>query len=176
MNRDFERLIDGLLDGITCGNCYTELAVPAERFTQSGDGVYTAPHSCGGCEVEYEIEVKDTGQFLIYNPKQTGEKEASTKGERYVRKETLHRETHPIRTLVEGFNELKIALAVLRENRRRVKDLCETFRQNFDIAELSQQRVNPDIHNYLAGAYSFNQILETVMPNLPEDGLVEDTE
>lgn len=179
MDAELERLTDGLFSDIACYNCGTEFVIRANRLTREGDSdsLYTALHSCPGCEAEYEITVENERRFLNYEANRVDEDDDHLNMFSSARKELLYRQTHPVRELVEGFGELKIALAVLWENRERIHDACETFRnEGLDDKGIEfDRRVNTDLHNYLASAYTFNQILQTIEPNIPTDGPVKET-
>jgi hypothetical protein len=172
-----ERLIDGLLADIACYNCGTEFDIQANRLTRVDDGLHTTPHSCPGCEAEYEITVENDRQYLSYEANRLDEDVDHLNMFSSSRKESLHRQTHPIRELVEGFGELNAALAILWENRERIHDACDTFRDEGlnDKGGEFGRRVNTDVHNYMASAYTFNQILQTIEPNIPTNGPVEKT-
>ena len=175
MDTELERLIDALFDDIACYNCGTEFVIQASRLTREDDGLYTTPHSCPGCEAEYEITVENDRQYLSYEANRLNEDDDHLNMFSSSRKESLHRQSHPIRELVEGFGELSAALSILWQNRERIHDACETFRdEGLDEkgAEFDR-RVNTDVHNYMASAYTFNQILQTIEPNIPTDGPVE---
>ncbi|WP_340101700.1 hypothetical protein [Salinibaculum salinum] len=176
MDAELERLIDCLLADIACYNCGTEFVIQANRFTREEDGLYTTPHSCPGCEAEYEITVENDRQILSYEANRLNEDDDHLNMFSSSRKESLHRQTHVIRELVEGFGELNAALAILWENRDRIHDACDTFRDEGLDGKGAEfdRRVNTDVHNYMASAYSFNQILQTIEPNIPTDGPVEE--
>lgn len=177
MDAELERLIDGLLADIACYNCRTEFTIRTNRLTREDDGLYTTQHSCPGCEAEYEITVENDRQFLSYEANRLDEDDDHLNMYSSSRKESLHRQTHPIRELVEGFGELKAALAILWENRERIHDACDTFRDEGldDKGAEFDRRVNTDVHNYMASAYTFNQILQTIEPNIPTEGPVKET-
>ncbi|EMA68886.1 hypothetical protein C461_04627 [Halorubrum aidingense JCM 13560] len=176
MDVELERLIDGLLTDIACPNCGNEFVIRANRLSKEDDNLYTTPHSCPGCEAEYEITVENDGQFVSYEANRFDEDEDHPSMFSSARKESLHRQTHPIRELVEGFAELNAALDILQENRERIHDACDIFRDEGldDQGAEFDRRVNTDVHNYLASAYTFNQILQTIEPNIPTDGPVEE--
>ncbi|MDS0261863.1 hypothetical protein NDI56_20880 [Haloarcula sp. S1CR25-12] len=175
MDAELERLIDGLLNDIACYSCGSEFVIQASRLTREDERVYTAPHSCPGCEAEYEVTVKDDNQLLTYEADRLDETDEHRNMFSSARKEGLQRQTHPIRELVEGFGELRVALNVLWENRERIQDACDTFRDEGldDRSAEFDRRVNTDVHNYMASAYTFNQILQTIDSNIPTDGPVE---
>lgn len=177
MDAELERLIDGLLSGMTCSNCGAELVIRANRLTKEGAGVYTTHHSCPECEAVFEITVEDKGQHLKYVADRTDIDDDRLNMFSTTQKGMLHEQTHLIRDLVEGFRELGRGLEILQENKERITKACETFRDDglHTRGQEYDRRVNTDLHNYLASAYTFTQVLQTVEPNIPTDGPVEES-
>lgn len=177
MDAELERLIDGLLSGMTCSNCGAEFVIQANRLSKEGAGVYTTPHSCPECEAAFKITVEDDKQHLKYEADRTDIDDDRLNMFSTTQKEMLHEQTHPIRDLVEGFRELGRGLEILQENKERITKACETFRDGRYHTQGVEydRRVNTDLHNYLASAYTFNQVRQTVEPNIPTDGPVEES-
>lgn len=177
MNAEFERLVNALIGGNHCYNCGTPFLIECSELNAEGDYRYTSDYSCPGCEVEYNIIVKDEKAVLRLEYTRTDEDapEELIPSFQSTRKEALKRQTHPAKDLVEGYIELNAALTLLWQNRKRIDKACDILREegiNKQDGEF-QRRVHADTHNYVASAYTFDEILQNVKPNLPTDGPVE---
>ncbi len=177
MDAELERLINALINGNNC-ICGTLIQIEAGELNAESDGQYTSDYSCPGCDAEYAITVEDRQALLRLEYERTDEdapEELITPFQQ-VRKEALQRQAHPAKDLVEGYHELNAALTLLWQNRNRILDECNTLREEGDTErdEEFQRRVHADIHNYVASAYTFDEVLGNVEPNLPTDGPVED--
>lgn len=178
MNTNLERLVSTLIKGNHCYGCGTPLLIEPSELDAEGDGLYTSNYSCPECESEYAITVEDEKSLLRLKYSRTDEDAP----EEYVtpfqssRKEALQRQAHPVKDLVEGYIELNAALTLLWQNRKRITEACEILREDGvnKQDEEFQRRVHADIQNYVSSAYTFDEILQNVRPNLPTGGSVED--
>lgn len=178
MDAQFERLVSALIDGNQCYSCGTRFLFDTSKLNAEGDNRYGFDYSCPGCEAEYAITVEDEKALLRLEYARTDEDapEELIPGFQSRRKESLQRQSHPVKDLVEGYIELNAALTLLYQNRKRITEACDILREdgiNKQDKEF-QRRVHTDIHNYVASAYTFDEILQNVKPKLPTDGLVED--
>ena len=177
MDSDLERLTNALIAGNNC-ICGTPLLLEADELDAQPDGQYAADYSCPGCDAKYAVTVEDRKALLRLEYERTDEdaSEELITPFQQARKEALQRQSHPAKDLVEGYHELNAALTLLWQNRKRILDECNTIREegNVERDEEFHRRVHADIHNYVASAYTFDEILGNVEPNLPTDGPVED--
>ncbi len=178
MNAELIRLIDALIENTICDNCGAPLQIEAGQLNSESDGVYTSNYSCPGCEADYSIKIRDRQALLRleYSRADDGAANEIFPGFQQIRKETLRRQSHPVKDLVEGYTELTSVLSILWQNKQRVTEARGTIRDhglNYHDEEFKIQ-LYTDIHNYLSSAYTFDEILKTVEPNLPTDGPVED--
>lgn len=176
MNEELERLINGLIADASCYLCDTPITIQAENLTRKPDGNFVSDYYCTGCDVGYDIEIEDLDHmisFSAYRMDIDNREHDIAEISRGTRKEALQRQTHPVKGLVEGLDEIINALIILQQNRERIHDACETLRADgFNQDSDFGRRVTTDLHNYMASAYTFEEILETVEPNLPTDGPV----
>lgn len=177
MDAEVERLTNALIDGNNC-ICGTPLLIEADELYTESDGEYTSDYSCPGCVAEYAITVEDRESLirLEYERKDEDAPEELITPFQQARKEALQRQAHPAKDLVEGYHELNATLTLLWQNRKRILDECNTIRKegNAEREEEFLRRVHADIHNYVASAYTFDEVLQNVEPNLPTDGPVSD--
>lgn len=180
MDEELERLINGLLDNVSCYLCGSAMTVYADDLQKDTSGLYTTDYYCTGCDVGYEIEIEESESVLSFSASRMDSGGPDTEVPEIShssRKQALQEQTHPIKDLVEGLIELNNALAILSENRSRIHEACEIFREEGIRRDSDyERRVSTDLHNYMASSYSFEEILETVEPNLPTDGPVESAE
>lgn len=179
MNTELERLVNALIEGNQCYNCRTPFSIEPTELEAQDDGVYISDYSCHGCEAEYAITVEDekANLRLEYSRTDKNAPEELITPFQSSRKEALQRQSHPAKDLIEGYHELNAALTLLWQNRKRIINECNTLREKDDITEQDEEfhrRVHADMHNYVASAYTFDEILDNVEPNLPTDGPVKD--
>lgn len=177
MDSDLERLTNALIAGNNC-ICGTPLLLEADELDTQSDGEYAADYSCPGCDAEYTVTVEDQKALLRLEYERTDEAapEELFPPFQQARKEALQRQSHPAKDLVEGYHELNAALTLLWQNKKRIFDECDTIRKKGNVERDKEfhRRVHADIHNYVASAYTFNEVLQNVEPNLPTDGPVEE--
>jgi len=178
MDAELGRLVNALIDGNHCYNCETPLSIEPSDLESESDGVYISDYSCYGCEAEYAITVEDEEAILRLEYSRTDDNapEEIISPFESSRKEALQRQSHPATDLIEGYHELNAALTLLWQNQNRILDECNTLRKNgiSKTDEKFHRRVHADMHNYVASAYTFDEILRNVEPNLPTDGPVKD--
>jgi len=179
MNTELERLVDALIKGNQCYNCGTPFSIEPTEMEAQDDGVYITDYSCYGCEAEYAITVEDekANLKLEYSRTDKDAPEELITSFQSSRKEAPQRQSHPAKDLIEGYHELNAALTLLWQNRERIVSECNTLREegNTKQDEEFHRRVHADMHNYVASAYTFDEILQNVEPNLPTDAPVKDT-
>lgn len=170
MNEELARLINTLIEGSTCYLCGTPLEVMAKHLERESDDLFEIDYQCPGCDVCYDIEVIDRGTMISLKAFRVDIEKNSDLAEisRQTRKEALQRESHPVKELVRGSIELSNALTILQVNKERIVEAANTFRrEGFDVGADIHRRTKADLHNYMASAYSFEQIVENIEPQLP---------
>lgn len=92
----------------------------------------------------------------------------------YSSKPSLHKELHQAKDLIEAISEIVDSLGILKVNKNRITESVAELRQpqGFETTAEFNQNIDADIHNYLAAAYSFQMILNTVKGDLYTDGTV----
>jgi len=177
MDAELERLINALIEETSCYNCGMAFSIEASELDTVDDGLYTSNYSCPGCEADYALTIEEEQQMLSLRYPRTDENapEETITPFQSFRKEALQRQSHPVKDLIEGYTELNAALALLSQNRKRIVEACETLNEEGigNPSEEFRRKVHTDVHNYMASAYSFHEILENVKPNLPTGGPVE---
>jgi hypothetical protein len=180
MSDTIDRLVGGLLDSAVCYACETPFELEVDDLDEGTDLLYHTDYSCTGCEIEYSVEIEDYGHGLSLEAHRTDQETPGPDDFAEItmsaRKEALQEQTHPARDLVEGLSELGDALELLYINKNRIVEACETVRTDEDGISQGDEfhtEINTDLHNYMASAYTFEEILGTLEPNLPTDGPVE---
>ena len=176
MDDELERLINTLIEGVECYLCGSSIKIRADGLRNQSDELYVADYHCPGCDVGYEIEVQDGENTISFKAFRKDIDEEGDRAEisRSTRKESLQRQSHPASDLVDNTRELAQALIILFENQQRLQEAANTvreegFRQNDEF----HRKVKADLHNYMASAYSFDEIVDTIDPRLPTDTNVE---
>lgn len=180
MDDELERLINTLLDDIECFSCHTELDFVADDLERESEQVYTARHDCPGsdCNIEYDVRVENRDLALLFKANERGADRPDRPADmsKMSRKESLQKESHPVRKLTDAAAELTNVIAILYHNQQQLQkahDIIED--EGIDQDGDFHRRVRADIHNYTAAAYSFEEILgKNVEPHLPSDGPIED--
>lgn len=163
---------------LECNNCEEPFQYSDLKFHPSqGDYELEAEYRCSSCSIDYDILVEDNGHGVsveVFRDGQDPDNDHPTVS-KFSHKASLHEELHQARDLVEGIFELDSALSILEVNKRRITESVEELRQQhgFHTSDEFDRNLETDIHNYLAAAYSFEQILSTVEGELPTDGPVE---
>jgi len=177
MNANLERLINALIEGNHCYNCGTPFSIEPSELDAKGENAYITDYSCFGCKAEYAITIKGEKKCLKMEHSRTDKDAPEELIPPFTRqrKEALQRQSHPAKDLIEGYHELNAALTLLWQNRKRILDECKTLREegNTERKEKFRRQVHADIHNYMASAYTFDEVLKNVAPNLPTDGPVK---
>lgn len=181
MDGELERLINTLLNGdIRCYDCKTQLDIQADELEQQSEHIYTTRYNCpgGDCSIEYDVRVEDKELAIGFEANERGSNRPDKPADMTVisRKEALQKESHPVQKLTEASEELTTAFAIIQHNYRRLQEAYETIEnEGFDQDTDFHLRVDADIHNYTASAYSFEKIVEkNVEPHIPSDGPIED--
>lgn len=170
MDEELGRLINTLIEGSTCYLCGTPLEITAEHLERESDDHFKTDYQCPGCDVCYDIEVIDRETMISLKAFRVDIEKNTDLAEifRQTRKEALQRESHPAKDLVEGSIELANALTILQVNKGRLVEAANAFREEgFDVGADLRRRTKADLHNYMASAYSFEQIVENIEPQLP---------
>lgn len=161
-----------------CVGCGTEFDFSGIKFGPSQTYYdLEASYECPSCSKSYRLFVEDNGHNICFDVYQEGQNVDEDFGvhTQVQHKASLHKELHEARSLIDGLGELENALTILSVNEERITDAVEELESALPLETPSelQQRIEADIHNYLASAYSFKQILETVRGELPTGGPVE---
>jgi len=176
MDGELERLINTLIEGNECYLCGSPIEARAGELVRDSGELYVADYHCPGCDVGYDIEVRDQDNLISFK---AFRKDIDTEVDlaeisRQTRKESLQRESHPVSDLVDNSIELAHALTIHFENQQRLREAAntvreESFRQDGDF----HRQVKADLHNYMASAYSFEEIVENIETKLPTNSCVE---
>ena len=59
MDDELERLINTLIEGVECYLCGSSIKIRADGLQNQSDELYVADYHCPGCDVGYDIEVRD---------------------------------------------------------------------------------------------------------------------
>lgn len=176
MDDELERLVNTLIDGNECYLCGSPIEIRADELERDSDESHVTDYHCPGCDVGYDIEVRDRDNVISFKAfrkdidKECDIAEVSCQ----TRKESLQRESHPVSDLVDNSLELDHALTILFENQQRLQEATNTVREEgFKQDDEFHRRVTADLHNYMASAYSFEEIVENIEPKLPTDSSVE---
>lgn len=163
---------------LECNNCEESFQYSGLKFQPSQDNYeLEAEYQCPSCSMNYDIFVEDIGHGVsieVFRDDQEPDSDHPTIS-KFSHKASLHEELHQARDLVEGIFELDSALSILEVNKKRITESVEELRQpqGFHTSDEFDRKLEADIHNYLAAAYSFEQVLSTVEGELPTDGPVE---
>lgn len=176
MDDELERLINTLIESNVCYLCDSPIEIRADDLERESDKFYMADYNCPGCDVGYVIKVKDKDtaiSFKAYRKDIEMESDVAQIGSQ-ARKESLQRQSHPASNLVENSMELVDARIILHKNQERLQEAANTIREEgFKKDDEFYKNVKTDLHNYMASAYSFEEIVENVEPKLPTDTSVE---
>lgn len=176
MDDELERLINTLIEGKDCYLCGSSIETRADGLQKQSDELYEADYHCPGCDVGYDIEVRDRENVISFKAfRKDIDKEVDlAEISRTTRKESLQRQSHPASDLVDNTQELTHALIILLENQQRLQEAANTLREEgFRQDDEFHRKVKADLHNYMASAYSFEEIVENIEPKLPIDTNVE---
>lgn len=176
MDDELERLINTIIEGNDCYLCGTPIEIRADGLQKQSDELYEADYTCPGCNVRYDIKVRDRENMLSFKAfRKDLDKEVDlAEISRSTRKESLQRQSHPVSDLVDNTRELAQTLSILFENQQRLQKAANTIREeNFQQDDEFHRKVTADIHNYMASAYSFEEIVENIEAELPTDSNVQ---
>jgi len=176
MDHELERLVNTLIGGIECYLCGSPIDLRANALHQQSDELYVADYYCPGCDVGYNIKVRDRENAMSFKAfRMDIDREVDlAEISRQTRKESLQRQSHPASNLVDNSIELAQALTILFENQQRLQGAANTIREEgFRQDDEFHREVQTDLHNYMASAYSFEEIVENIEPKLPTDTSVE---
>jgi hypothetical protein len=97
-------------------------------------------------------------------------------GVSHTHKANLYEEIPPIRDVVEALNELFAALRILSFNKERLDEVSEEIDQQggFNQPPEFKNRIDVEVHNYLAASYTFDERLREGKSELSMDGHTED--
>lgn len=163
---------------LECNSCHYLFQYRDLKFQPSQhDYELEAEYQCPSCSTDYDIFVEDNGHGVSVEAFRDGQNPDSDHAaiSMFSHKASLHEELHQARDLVEGISELERALSILEINKCRITEAVEELRQplGFHTSDEFDRGLETDIHNYLAAAYSFEQVLSTVEGELPTGGSVE---
>ncbi len=176
MDDELERLITTLIEGNDCYLCGSSIELRADSLQKQSNELYVADYHCPGCDVGYDIKVRDRESTISFKAfRKDIDKEVDlAEISRSTRKESLQRQSHPVSDLVNNTQELAQAISILFENQQRLQEAANTIREeDFQQDGEFHRKVKTDIHNYMASAYSFEEIVENIEPKLPTDTSVE---
>lgn len=176
MNAELERLTNALIEETRCCICDSLIEIRADDLEQDTDDLYVAVYYCPGCDVGYDIEVRNKGGVISFKAfrKDITKEEDLAQISRQTSNEGLQGQSHPASNLVDNSLELVKALSILFENQQRLQEPANTIREEgFKQNEEFQRKVKTDLHNYMASAFSFEEIVGDMKPKLPRDSKVE---
>lgn len=176
MDAELERLINTLIEGNECYLCGSSIKIRADSLQNQSDELYGADYHCPGCDVGYDIEVRDREKTISFKAFRKDIDEEGDRAEigRSTRKESLQRQSHPASDLVDNTQELTQVLIILFENQQRLQEAANTVREEgFKQDDGFHRKVKADLHNYMASAYSFEKVVKNIESKLPTDTSVE---
>lgn len=167
--------IAGQAECYKCGVNFNYNTLRFDPSVRSYD--FEAETECPSCSIAYVFLIEDVGHGVSLEIFEKGQDiNSDLPVSNHVRhKASLHKDLHQAKDLVEGIFELMDALEILEVNKERIDTSVAELRQpqGFDTTDEFDQELDADLHNYLASAYSFKKILDTVRGDLPMGGKVE---
>jgi len=179
MDEELERLVNTLIDQIECCICGSPIDIQASDLREQSEEAYTADYYCSGCDAGYDIEIQIIEAMISFDGylKNVDKEIDVAEISRQTRKESLERQSHPAKSLVENTQELIEVLTVLSQNQKRIQEAANTLREDgIKQDDEFHRKVKADLHNYMASAYSFQEIVENIEPKIPTDSSVEKAE
>lgn len=179
MDSELSRLINALIDLTSCHQCGQEIEVRAEDLEIEEESLYSTVYRCTGedCESVYDINIEDQDPLLYFGANERsfdfGEEDQIS---HYVRKERLQKESHPVHDLHESAARLDELTDILSVNRDRIIRLSERIEdEGLENSDELFREMRTDLHNYVASAYSFEDILrKNIEPNLPDHNSIDE--
>ncbi|WP_251328760.1 hypothetical protein [Haloplanus pelagicus] len=171
------RLAYASITDFDCYVCGTPFEIQRLKFELGDDTDFISDYDCHKCEAEYVVEV-DVDEDGVEAYASRTDPEAPDNGLEFdishsSTREALYETAHPARDLVQALTDLNKAASILFSNEERVMDVQQELESIDNLAEESLDS-DPylEIHNYLSSSYTFDQILETIKPDLPTGGPV----
>jgi len=180
MDGVLERVINTLLnDDIKCFNCATEFEIQASELEQQSNQLYTTRYNCRGdnCDIQYDVQIEENDFAVSFKANERGTDRSDSLPDisKFSRKESLQKESHPARKIMDAANALPNAIAILYHNQQQLQDAQKIIEDEGMVQDGDfHRRIRANIHNYTAAAYSFEEILRhNVEPHLPTDDLIK---
>lgn len=162
-----------LLEDAHCTECDQDFDLQAIELKTAERVDYIGSYLCENCTASYGIRVEDDGEFLDVK---TNRLDLDLPGFSQLlssRKALIYREIHSASDLVRGLGQLNQIQSVVLVNKDRILEHHETLKQG-DNPRGEFETLRSDVHNFLASAYSFEQIYNTLDTTLPTDGQIAD--
>lgn len=163
-----------LLEDAHCTECNQDYDLQAIDLKRGESADYIGSYLCENCTATYGIRVEDDGEFLEVKTNRLDLAIAPGFSQHISsRKSDIYREIHSASDLVRGLGQLNQIQSVVLVNKDRILEHHETLKQG-DNPRGDLETLRADVHNFLASAYSFEQIYNTLDTTLPTDGQVAD--
>lgn len=163
-----------LLEDAHCTECNQDYDLQTIELKKGESADYIGSYLCENCTASYGIRVEDDDEFLEVKTNRL-DLEIAPNFSQYMssRKGDIYREIHSASDLVRGLGQLNQIQSVLLVNKERILEHHETLKQG-DNPRGELETLRADVHNFLASAYSLEQIYNTLDTTLPTDGQVAD--
>jgi len=182
MEDELELLINTFLDDkIRCVGCNTNIDIQETDLEHQTDQLYTTRYNCSGdnCDIKYDIQVEDQDSILYFEANERGT-DRSDKTEDIIIKKSrqkffLRHESLP--KIDDAVCALLDAIEILYHNKQQLQNAQEIIkdRGGTDRDGDLHRRIRADTHNYMAAAYSFEEIFtNNVEPHIPGDSPIND--
>ena len=141
---------------------------------------FETDHECPECGTAYDIAVfeSEPDSYTLHKDRQDMETPPGrpATGFSHTRKANLYKEILPIRDVVEALDELLAALRILTFNKECLDEVFEEIDQQggFNQPPEFKNRIDTDVHNYLAASYTFDERLREGKSELSTDEYIED--
>lgn len=147
--------------------------------TNNQQSRFECEYQCPECDTLYDITVfEETEDTITLHKDRQDIKTAPNRPATGVSKtcrSSLYKETLSVREIVEALDELCAALRILTTNKKRLTEIFDRIDQKNVFNQLSEffDRIDADIHNYIAASYTFDERLETLESVLSTDNHIE---
>lgn len=182
-----QRLAYTAIQRQSCSFCNSDIDFNRLKLEENTDSKFIANYSCRSCDSDLRISVsidEDCVETII---------EAESSGEELSKsitpKPALYQEGHAAEQLLSELHNLYRGVEILNNNQDRIfqiedstgqivdnifnrpfSDIQENFPTRDIVISLDETSdwgiLDTEVHNYLAAAYSFDQLLETVRPKV----------
>ena len=175
MNAENIQMAYQLMSDFECYSCDEPLDPNHFELERAADSMFKSTYQCPVCDEEYDVEIKDKGSSVSAEidrkslPDYDGERPLGYKS---TRKNVLRAENHSARPLVRNWNELVDAYSIMKSSQKKIAEKCDVMDKpnGLNTTPDFQAEKEYDIHNFFSSVYTFSQVLESVLSDLPSDG------